>query len=435
MNRLGALALALLVWACQTDVRQAPKLTPINIEAVDQAKPFALRGIEFAIRRGQDVGGHTIGLTCIMSPQRLTWERGRFAGNNEWNDRFFEELNELGYPVVGDPARPFERDRDVARAAYSISAQVAAIELSVCDQRNFWTGGPMGYSGKAWVKVRWQVYSNLTRRVVLETETEGTGITEQSTFDGLIIMGQEAFAAATRNLAGLPQFHVIASGQSDVQAADAKSDTPSIELTGVPDFRGPIQGRMNLIRVSTPTIDLGSGHGSGFFVTADGYLLTNDHVVGDRKQVTVRLPGGAEVIGEVLKTDRVRDIALVKVAIARTPALPVRRTPVTVGEEVYAIGTPLETRLSQTVTRGIVSAMRTKEIGGGQASIPLIQSDVVIQNGNSGGPLVDASGNVVAVCVSGFGELNSGTNFFIPIGDALERLGISIVPGAAQANR
>jgi len=79
--------------------------------------------------------------------------------------------------------------------------------------------------------------------------------------------------------------------------------------------------------------------------------------------------------------------------------------------------------------------MRTKEIGGGQASIPLIQSDVVIQNGNSGGPLVDASGNVVAVCVSGFGELNSGTNFFIPIGDALERLGISIVPGAAQANR
>ncbi len=184
-----------------------------------------------------------------------------------------------------------------------------------------------------------------------------------------------------------------------------------------------------------PTIELGASHGSGFFITEDGYLLTNDHVVQDRRQVTVRLPGGAELVGEVVRTDRVRDIALVKVAVVRTAALPIRRTPTAIGDEVYAIGTPLDRRLAQTVTRGIVSAMRSEPLGGGAAQIPMIQSDVVIQGGNSGGPLVDTSGNVVAVSVSGFGELNSGTNFFIPITDALERLGIGIGPSGPAATR
>jgi len=431
MYRFCALALALLVAACQPQVREAQNLAPIKIETADLAKPFALKGIEFSMRRGQDIGS----TACLARAGRLTWDRGRLAGGTEWHDRFFEELDSLGYPVVGNPAHPFDRERDIARATYQVSAQIIGAEYGACEMYSFWSGLPIGLKGSAWVKVRWQIFSTLTRRVVLEAETEGTGKVEQPSHDGMVIMGQEAFAAATRNLAGLPQFHAIASGQSDIQTADAKPDAPTIELSGIPDFRGPIQGRMNHIRVSTPTIDLGRGHGSGFFITEDGYLLTNDHVVGDRKQVTVRLPGGAEVLGEVLRTDRLRDIALVKVAIARTPALPIRRTPVTVGEEVYAIGTPIETRLSQSVTRGIVSAMRTEAIGGGQASIPLIQSDVVIQGGNSGGPLVDASGNVVAVCVSGYGERNSGTNFFIPIGDALERLGISIAPRAAPAIR
>jgi len=435
MRRLSLIALSLLLSGCQTDVRQAPTLTPIHIESADQAKPFALRSIEFAIRRGQDIGGFTLGMTCIMSPQRLTWDRGRFAGNTEWFDRFFEELDGLGYPVVGDPARPFDRDRDLARAAYQISAQVAAAEFSVCDQKNFWTGGSMGYSGKAWVKVRWQVLSSLTRRIVLEAETEGTATVENSTQDGMIIMGQEAFAAATRNLAGLAQFHAIASGTSDSQAAEAKPDAASIQLAVPPEVRGPIQPRINQIRAAVPTIELGASHGSGFFITEDGYLLTNDHVVQDRRQVTVRLPGGAELVGEVVRTDRVRDIALVKVAVVRTAALPIRRTPTAIGDEVYAIGTPLDRRLAQTVTRGIVSAMRSEPLGGGAAQIPMIQSDVVIQGGNSGGPLVDASGNVVAVSVSGFGELNSGTNFFIPITDALERLGIGIGPSGPAATR
>ena len=431
MRCFALIALPILLAACQPQVREAPNLAPISIEAIDRAKPFALKGIEFSMRRGQDIGS----TACLMRAGRLTWDRGRLAGGREWHDRFFEELNGLGYPVVGDPARPFEQERELARAVYQVSAQIIKAEYGACEMYSFWSGLPLGLKGKAWVKVRWQVYSSLTRRVVLETETEGTGIVEEPTHDGMIIMGQEAFAAATRNLAGLAQFHAIASGTPDAQAAEAKPDGPSIELAGLQEVRGPISTRMNQVRAAVPTIDLGRGHGSGFFITEDGYLLTNDHVVGDRKQVTVRLPSGVELIGEVIRTDQVRDIALVKVAIARTAALPVRRKPVDVGEEVYAVGTPLETRLAQTVTRGIISAVRVEPIAGGTASLPIIQSDVVIQGGNSGGPLLDAAGNVVAVCVSGMGQMNSGTNFFIPIGDALERLGIRIGPAGPTVTR
>jgi S1-C subfamily serine protease len=89
--------------------------------------------------------------------------------------------------------------------------------------------------------------------------------------------------------------------------------------------------------------------------------------------------------------------------------------------------------LAATVTKGIVSAHRGDDPATGEARLrlgqPLIQADVDIQGGNSGGPLLDARGNVVAICVSGLSSTPSGgpsigINFFIPIGDALEKLNL-----------
>lgn len=435
MRSFALIALSVLVTGCQTDVRQAPTLTPIAIQSADQARPFAISSVEFAIRRGQDIGGFMPGMTCIITSQRLTWTRGRYAGSSEMHDRFFEELKELGYPVVGDPARPFERERELSRAVYVVSAQVNGLEYSVCDEHKLFIG-PVGIRGKAWTKIRWQILSNLTKQVVLDAETEGTGTLEEANHDGMNMLGLAAFAAATRNLAGLPEFHALASGEADAKAREATQERQAsmsmIELPAQARFRGQIQSRIAAVRAAVPTIDMGSSHGSGFFITEDGYLITNDHVVRDRRTVTIRLAGGFEVAGEVVRTDPVRDIALVKAPVTRVAALPIRIEAASVGEEVYAIGTPIDRSLAQTVTRGMVSASRMRPIAGGEISLPIIQSDVVIQGGNSGGPLVDASGNVVAVSVSGVGEYNSGTNFFIPIGDALERLGIRLGPAATR---
>jgi serine protease Do len=89
-----------------------------------------------------------------------------------------------------------------------------------------------------------------------------------------------------------------------------------------------------------------------------------------------------------------------------------------VGEEVYAIGTPLSHKLDVTVSRGIVSAYRD------EGGLKYIQSDVQIHSGNSGGPLVDKEGNVVGIAVMGMtrGGVSQNLNFFVPISEAIDRL-------------
>jgi len=120
--------------------------------------------------------------------------------------------------------------------------------------------------------------------------------------------------------------------------------------------------------------------------------------------------------------------------------LPIRTQWPEVGEDVYALGAPIKTRLQDTVTKGIISAHRRKFLMFG-TRLDIIQADVDIHGGNSGGPLLDANGNIVAISVAGMAfadpnaDFSTGLNYFIPIGDALEKLDIEIgdTPKAATA--
>jgi S1-C subfamily serine protease len=138
----------------------------------------------------------------------------------------------------------------------------------------------------------------------------------------------------------------------------------------------------------------------------------------------VEFPSGLRIEGEVLRSHKLRDVAIVKVPVRGLRVLPIRPAPARVGEEVYAIGTPLRRDLRATITKGIVSALRKDK----RTRLTLIQSDADIQGGNSGGPLVDVRGNVIGISVSGIGveQLSAGLNFFIPIHDALAKLNMEI---------
>jgi S1-C subfamily serine protease len=183
---------------------------------------------------------------------------------------------------------------------------------------------------------------------------------------------------------------------------------------------GPVARPIASVANSVAAIFTGDGMGTGFLISSDGYLLTNQHVVGEAKYVKVRWPDRSEVVGEVIRSDRRRDVALVKVeANARQP-LALRRTGASLGETVFAIGTPLDPKLQGTVTKGIVSASRVFD------GFSFVQSDVTINSGNSGGPLIDEKGAVLAITVSGYdvGGAPAGINLFIPIDDALETLAL-----------
>ena len=129
-----------------------------------------------------------------------------------------------------------------------------------------------------------------------------------------------------------------------------------------------------------------SGSGSGFVVDSAGYILTNDHVVHGAGRLTVVFDDGARVTARVVASDAARDIALLRVETARRlTALPIA-TGTREGDQVVALGYPLDLRGRMTVTQGIVSAFRTVE------GVAHVQTDAAINPGNSGGPLLNPQG-------------------------------------------
>ena len=162
-----------------------------------------------------------------------------------------------------------------------------------------------------------------------------------------------------------------------------------------------------------------SSLGSGVVLRADGLVLTNNHVVAAGGTVSVRLADGRTVPASVVATDTTHDLALVQATgvSGLTPATFGRDGSVAVGDTVLAFGAPLG--LEGTVTAGIVSAVDRSVDTGEESLTGLLQTDAPINSGNSGGALVDTSGNViginVAIATAGDGSTGSvGVGFAIP---------------------
>jgi Do/DeqQ family serine protease len=159
------------------------------------------------------------------------------------------------------------------------------------------------------------------------------------------------------------------------------------------------------------------GLGSGVVMTADGYILTNNHVVDGAEKIHVDLPDGRTLEGKVIGTDKPSDLALVKVSATGLPTAPLGNSDgAQVGDVVLAIGNPLG--VGQTVTMGIVSAKgRSTGSGDGERNYQdFLQTDAPINHGNSGGALVNTKGEVVGINAEMLSpvDANIGIGFAIP---------------------
>lgn len=162
-----------------------------------------------------------------------------------------------------------------------------------------------------------------------------------------------------------------------------------------------------------------TGYGSAFFISKDGYLLTNHHVVEDASKVTIVLNDRREIDAKVVGSDERTDVALLKVAGSGFPELRTGNVgQLKVGEPVLAIGSPFG--FDYSASAGIVSAKMRNMMG--ETSVPFIQTDVALNPGNSGGPLFNQRGEVVGVnsrIFSGTGGY-MGLSFSIPIDVAMD---------------
>jgi serine protease Do len=156
-----------------------------------------------------------------------------------------------------------------------------------------------------------------------------------------------------------------------------------------------------------------TGQGSGFVVDADGYILTNYHVVEDAEEVTVQLSDRSTYAATIVGTDPATDLALLKInAPSLVPLHWGDSRELEVGDWVLAIGNPFG--LERSVTAGIVSGKRRHRVVPGMTYQDFLQTDAAVNPGNSGGPLVNLRGEVVGVNSAIVGQLYQGISFAIP---------------------
>ncbi|HEY5802858.1 MAG TPA: DegQ family serine endoprotease [Lysobacter sp.] len=164
----------------------------------------------------------------------------------------------------------------------------------------------------------------------------------------------------------------------------------------------------------------GVSMGSGFLMSADGYVMTNHHVVEGADTVTVKLSDRREFAAKVIGSDEQSDVALLKIDAKGLPFLRMANANSTkAGQWVIAIGSPFG--LDHSVTAGIVSAVGRSNPYANQRYVPFIQTDVAINQGNSGGPLLNTSGEVVGINSQIFSNSGGymGVSFAIPIDVAM----------------
>ncbi len=160
------------------------------------------------------------------------------------------------------------------------------------------------------------------------------------------------------------------------------------------------------------------GHGSGCVISSDGYIVTNYHVVGQKSDIRVKMHDGKMLNGKVLRYDPECDLALVKVDAKNLRTLEIIES-VGTGDIAYVVGTPVDTLLFQSVSKGIISGQRN------YFGVDYLQTDANINSGNSGGALLSSSGQLLGIVnAKYFGYGIEGIGFAIPAKYILSKLNL-----------
>ena len=428
-RRVLMAAFGVMLIGCQQQSRIAPIAEHPVIKVVDSenARPVQFSRIVIDLKRGAQIGTFRQGVNFCNEPGTLVYRGGRMhLDDRELSGVFRDELERANYKVVGDPDALFD-DPSSWQAEFLIAGLVKRVDADVCYAYNEWEKVTKT-SGVLMMDVDWQVYSRLDRSVVYRQQTQGRGEVKDLSTSGETDMMLDAFAQATRNLLADRRFYeIVGEGGTPVQRSVSDSGTRT-DFGPRRPFTQPMAANMVVVRNNVVVVYAGGGHGSGFVIDDVGHVLTNEHVVRTATRVRVRFESGDEATAIVLATDLRRDVALLKVDDSHTGGLPIRFDEPAVGDTVYAVGAPLDPTYSATVSKGIISAFRDIE------GEPWIQSDVNVQHGSSGGPLLDERGNILGITARG--EPNeagtpSGVNLFVPITDALRRLGLNPTAGVS----
>ncbi|MBK7948906.1 MAG: trypsin-like peptidase domain-containing protein [Deltaproteobacteria bacterium] len=359
------------------------------------------------------------------TPFSVTRMRGRIVGEDNWgtsaqesgafNVTATDELEGLGYDVRDASDAVFTPNATL-EARYQMAAIIHGLDLEyeVKTPASVSTTKFEQISSRATMDVEFQIFDSLDRKMVAKTRVIGRG--EAAGRKGQPM--PPAFLAAFRTALADPAF-VAPLRKNAPHAANASFEDVLLSIRRCPERDLSLPRDLPRAQDAVVVVVVGSASGTGTIVSDDGYMLTAAHVVGDERKATLRFKSGLELPAEVVRVDPGRDAALLKAPGRGHACLRTDETTVRVGTEIWAIGNPIAEELARSVTRGVASGNRTIR------GLAYLQTDAAVNPGNSGGPLLDAEGELRGIVVHKVSnEAIEGLGFAVPVGDAENALGL-----------
>jgi len=374
------------------------------------------------IKTGTEIGTNT-DADGKVTP--ITWEGSIKIGEHSFDGRFYEVLKKAGFrgPKKKDP-KLFTKGEDRPELPrFLVGVELVEVEIHLRhDPAKHFGEGPV--KGNTRMNFEWKVLDRTSGKVVLSVQTDGRSNHRQrpgfvqsdniTAFEDALLkfLAEGRFVELVRSNPLAPH-----TSPTDIIAA------PPNVINAVKN--PPFKNLSEMIRYadrSCVTVITDAGHGSGVIINSEGYVLSAQHVIDGTNRVEVQFSDGLRQDATIILADVEHDLVLLDIAGSGFKPLPITSSDSTgLGDEVVTIGTPADLALGQSVSKGILSGKRRID------DRIYLQTDLAVNPGNSGGPLINEKGEVIGIVQSKLvGKGIEGLGFAVPMEVVMERLRLEV---------
>lgn len=355
----------------------------------------------------------------LSSP--IKWEGSVKAGERSFENRFNQTLDKAGFriPRRKDPKLFATREErpELPRFLVGVELREVAVNLRHIEGKNYGEG-PI--RGNTQLMLEWKVFDRTSGKVVLSIQTEGRSQHRQRPG---FVQSDNITAFEDALLKFLAEGRFVELLRSNPLAPHT---SPTDSIAAPPNVinavkNPPFKNLSEMIRYadrSCVTVITDAGHGSGVIINSEGYVLSAQHVIDGTNRVEVQFSDGLRQDATIILADVEHDLVLLDIAGSGFKPLPITSSDSTgLGDEVVTIGTPADLALGQSVSKGILSGKRRID------DRIYLQTDLAVNPGNSGGPLINEKGEVIGIVQSKLvGKGIEGLGFAVPMEVVMERL-------------
>lgn len=372
--------------------------------------------------------GEKIGTIRFLNgaKETLKWEGSVKTGAPQFEEVFYNVLEEAGYQTpksIQTKIQLFKPTETVAPPPprFLVGLKLKAITYSIQEvERN----KRKEYISLVKMQCEWQVLDKTKDQVIITYQNEGTYKSRNSRkIDN--IQNLPPFEDALIDFLANSGLYEIVKDSRPVFSTYASAGANPDRIYKIDEVLNPqfdkLSDMIQYVNPSCVTIITDRGFGSGVIITEEGLLLTAYHVVKESNRINVQFSSGIKLGAELIVYDEDSDIAMLNITGSGYQPLPLSAAEVKLGEDLITIGTPSELALGQSVSKGIVSGKRMN------GAIAVLQIDMAVSPGNSGGPLLNDNGEVVGIVQRKiFGGGVEGIGFGIPIPAVIDILHLEL---------